>query len=128
MPADISPLMDHPGWKTITPAQRKQALDLWQDPSTTENDRAEMRLVMDRWAADAAQEPSAPASLVCSVGGILQDAPGWVNRCLGVLGRAADKPECTHGGRTAANAAGVGGRAAADAARHYRKASMPSLA
>ena len=78
MPVDISPMMDHPGWKTITPAQRKQALDLWQDPATTESERAEMRQVMDTWAAAAAQQPSGPARVVSSVGGMLKEVPGLV--------------------------------------------------
>lgn len=75
MPVDISPLMDHPGWKTITPAQRKQALDLWQDPATSESDRAQMRQIMDGWASTAAQQPSGPARVVSSVGGMLKAIP-----------------------------------------------------
>ena len=75
MPVDIFPMMDHPGWKTITPAQRKQALDLWQDPATTDSERAEMRQVMDSWAAAAAQEPSTAGKVVSGVGGMLKETP-----------------------------------------------------
>jgi hypothetical protein len=52
-PVDIAPMMDHPHWKTLTTAQRKEALRLWQDPATSESDRAEMRQIMDRWQSEA---------------------------------------------------------------------------
>ena len=81
-------MMDHPGWKTITPAQRKQALDLWQDPATTESERAEMRQVMDSWAAAAVQEPSGAGVSCRSVGGMLKAVPGVVTAASGILGRA----------------------------------------
>lgn len=80
MAVDLVPLMDHPAWKnTMSPAQRKQALDLWQDPATTDSDRAEMRAEMDRWQAQAAQEPSPAAQVVSSVGGMLQKLPGLLH-------------------------------------------------
>ena len=100
MPVDISPMMDHPGWKTITPAQRKQALDLWQDPATTESERAEMRQVMDTWAQAAAQEPSDAARVVSSVGGMLKEVPGVVRAASGILGRAGGQdPNAPPGAR-----------------------------
>jgi hypothetical protein len=89
MPVDISPLMDHPGWKTMTPVQRKQALDLWQDPGTSVSDRAEMRQIMDTWASAAAQEPSGAGRVVRSVGGMLKEVPGVVYGAAAQLGRAA---------------------------------------
>lgn len=106
MPVDISPLMDHPGWKTITPAQRKQALDLWQDPDTSESDRAQMRQIMDGWASAAAEEPSGPAKVVSSVGGMLKAIPPLahaavvapMNRAGGYDPNAppAEKPQTPH--------------------------------
>lgn len=85
--------MDHPGWKTITPAQRKQALDLWQAPDTTEDDRAQMRQVMDSWASSAAQEPSGAARVVSSVGGMLKEVPGMAMNALAYPGRAAQRTQ-----------------------------------
>jgi hypothetical protein len=77
MPAvDISPLMNHPAWgNRLTPAQRKQALDVWQDPTSSDNDRTEMLKVMDQWQA-APAEPSGAAQVVSSVGGMLKEVPG----------------------------------------------------
>ena len=50
-PVDLAPLMDHPAWKgkLKTEQQRQEALRLWQDPATSESDRAEMLKVMDQW-------------------------------------------------------------------------------
>ena len=59
-PVDIAPMMNHPAWgKTLSPAQRKQALELWQAPDTSDSDRIEMLKVMDQWqSAPAAQAPA----------------------------------------------------------------------
>lgn len=74
MPADLTALMDHPGWKTITSAQQKQALDLWQDPATTEQDRAQMLQIMQGWAT-APAEPSGGQRVVNSLWGMAKEVP-----------------------------------------------------
>lgn len=67
MPAvDIAPLMDSPVWKSWEDeqgkAKRKQALDLWQDKDTSEEDRARMLQLMQgpRPAAPVAAPAAAP--------------------------------------------------------------------
>jgi hypothetical protein len=64
MPAvDIAPLMDSPLWKSWeqTPEKRKQALSLWQDKDTSEEDRASMLQMMQAPRQAAPVETSAPA-------------------------------------------------------------------
>lgn len=79
MAVDISPLMNHPAWgRTMTAAQRKQALDLWQDPATSDSDRTQMLQIMQGWQDQAAQEPSTGQRLISSVGGMLKQVPGLV--------------------------------------------------
>lgn len=80
-PVDISPLMNHPAWgnQQTTLAQRKQMLDLWQDPGSSDSDRTEMLKIMDQWQA-APAEPSAGARVVSSVGGMLKEVPGLAHR------------------------------------------------
>ena len=61
-PVDIAPMMNHPAWgKTLSPAQRKQALELWQDTGSSDSDRIEMLKIMDQWqSAPVAQAPAPP--------------------------------------------------------------------
>jgi hypothetical protein len=80
-PVDVTPLMNHPAWNpnSMTAAQRKQALDLWQDPASSEGDRAEMLKIMDQWQA-VPPAPSAAARQVSSAGEMLAEVPGLAKK------------------------------------------------
>jgi hypothetical protein len=80
-PVDLAPLMNHPAWNpnSMTAAQRKQALDLWQDPASSEGDRAEMLKIMDQWQA-APAAPSAGARQVSSAGEMVAAIPGLAKK------------------------------------------------
>jgi hypothetical protein len=86
MAVDISPLMDSPWWKSVrSPAQRKEVLDIFEHPDTTESERAE---ILREAQTPLPAQPSMGETMVSTAGRILTDAPGWVNRNLGTLGRA----------------------------------------
>lgn len=68
MPAvDITPLMDSPVWKSWEDApgkaKRKQALELWQDKDTSDEDRAEMLRLMQAPRQARSAEAPAPVSV-----------------------------------------------------------------
>lgn len=91
MPVDISPLMDSPWWKSVkTPAQRKELLEVFQDPNTSADERGAI-LQMAQQPLPA--EPSAAAPVVSSVGGMLKAMPGMAMGAVGLLGRAAERQQ-----------------------------------
>lgn len=80
-PVDLTPLMNHPAWgrPDMTPAKRKELLDLWQDPTSSEGDRAEMLKIMDETQA-IPPAPSAAARQVSSAGEMLAEVPGLAKK------------------------------------------------
>lgn len=91
MPVDISPLMDSPWWKSSkTPAQRKEVLDIFQDPNTSEEDRS---AILQMAQQPLPSEPSGPERVVSSVGGMLKEVPGVVMGALELPGRASGQTQ-----------------------------------
>jgi hypothetical protein len=73
MPVDISPLMDSPWWKSAkTPAQRKEVLDIFQDPNTSDSERAE---ILREAQQPLPATPSPGENMVSNVGGMLKAIP-----------------------------------------------------
>lgn len=96
MPVDISPLMDSPWWKSVkTPAQRKELLDVFQDPNTSADDRSAI-LQMAQQPLPA--EPSGAERVVSSVGGMLKEVPGLAyNAVVAPMVRAGGQDPATTG-------------------------------
>jgi hypothetical protein len=80
-PVDLTPLMNHPAWgrPDTSAAKRKELLDLWQDPTSSEGDRAEMLKIMDEWQATP-PVPSAAARQISSAGEMLAEIPGLAKK------------------------------------------------
>ena len=73
MPVDIAPLMDSPWWKSAkTPAQRKEVLDIYEHPNTSESERAE---ILREAQTPLLAEPSPAETMVSNVGGMLKALP-----------------------------------------------------